>query len=270
MKHSNLTAAAMALAVAMIAPPAAAQNGRPVLHVNPRWDECAFQLDPSLSREAWRQFTKEAGVVVYFRPLIDAEPMGKGKFEVAMLQWETGIDDNTSAWNDTFVHPHDTHWLFDGSRLPMPGLTVRAGVTDKTDVGVYVTKNPEANYGFYGAQVQRNFFDSQSKDWALAGRVSFVSLFGPDDLDFTVIGWDMVASKEVPLNSWARLSPYASFSSYFGRAHEKSAVVDLKDEYEGGSQMAVGTVLKVSGARLAVEYSRATVNSLSLKLGFGR
>jgi len=47
-------------------------------------------------------------------------------------------------------------------------------------------------------------------------------------------------------------------------------VVDLKDEYEGGSQVMVGTTLQVSGVRLAMEYNKAAVNSVSLKVGFGR
>jgi hypothetical protein len=46
--------------------------------------------------------------------------------------------------------------------------------------------------------------------------------------------------------------------------------VDLKDEYEGGSQAMVGAVLQLSGARLAMEYNKAKVNSISMKVGFGR
>src|SRR5881275_1036895 len=105
MKGRTLITAAMALAVTMFPTPAAAQNGgTPRLHVNPKWKECSFQLDPSLTQAAWRQFTEEAGLVVYFRPLSDARPMGRGHFEISALKWKTGIDDADAAWNDTFVH----------------------------------------------------------------------------------------------------------------------------------------------------------------------
>src|SRR5687768_10097964 len=144
-------ATSAALAVGMFETPAAAQQNTPRLHVNPRWHECSFQLDASLTQAAWRQFTQEAGLVAYFRPLSDARPMGRGKFEVSILQWETGIDAGDAAWNDTFVHPDSTHWLFEGSRLAFPGLMIRAGITSRTDVGLYVTKSPGANYGFAGA-----------------------------------------------------------------------------------------------------------------------
>jgi hypothetical protein len=272
MQRISLTTAAVALATAISSAPVAAQHHHdgPTLHVNPRWRECSFQLAHSLSRDSWRQFTREAGLVTYFRPLADAKPMGKGKFEVSMLQWQSGIDHHDDAWNDTFVHPDSAHYLFEGSRLKIPGLMVRAGVGEKTDVGLYFTKSPGANYGFVGGQVQRNLVGGASGEWAAAVRASFTSLYGPEDLDFAVIGWDVVASREIRLNRWAALSPYAGVSSYLARAHEKSAVVDLKDEYEGGSQVMVGTVLELSGVRMAMEYNRASVNSVSLKVGFGR
>lgn len=268
MKRSTLTTAAVAVAIALVQTPAAAQSARPHLHTSSRWDECSIQLDASLTQKAWRQFTQEAGLVAYFRPIVDAKPMGKGKFELSLLQWETRIDDADAAWNDTFVHPDSLHWLFEGAGLKFPGLTVRAGVTDKTDIGVYATRNPNANYGFYGAQVQQNIISRNN--WDASARLSFTSLFGPEDVDFTVFGWDMVASREFALNTWAALSPYVGVSSYFTMARETSPIVNLDNEYVGGSQAMIGAVLRMSGARVGIEYNAAKVNSLSMKVGFGR
>jgi hypothetical protein len=287
MKRSNLTTAAVALAIAVVQTTAAAQSGerpylqaavgeyqlggtRPHLHTSSRWDECSIQLDASLTQKAWRQFTQEAGLVAYFRPLSDAKPMGKGKFEVSVLQWDTGIDDSDAAWNDTFVHPDSTHWLFEGSGLKFPGLMVRAGVSNKTDVGIYATKNPNANYGFFGAQVQQNLVGGANSSWDAATRLSVTSLFGPEDVNLAVIGWDLIASREFALTSWAAVSPYVGVSSYFSMSRESSPVVTLDNENVGGSQAMAGAVLQLSGARLAIEYNAAKVNSLSMKVGFGR
>jgi hypothetical protein len=147
--NRNLLGAAAA-ALALVATPMAgtAQNQMKdvTLHINTRWKECAFQLDPSLTKAAWRRFTEEAGLVAYLRPLADARPLGRGAVEVSLLQWATAIDDTDPAWNDTFVHPNETHWLKDGDRLAFPGVMVRAGVSDRTDVGAYFSKNPESNY----------------------------------------------------------------------------------------------------------------------------
>jgi hypothetical protein len=237
------------------------------LHVNTRWKECSFQLDPALSQAAWHQFTHEAGLVVYFRPLLDARPMGRGNFEVSLLQWATGIDASDAAWNDTFVHPNDTHWLFEGSRLAFPGLTVRAGVTDRIDVGAYATKNPNANYGFFGGQMQYNVINDEQRNWAASTRLSFISMFGPEDLEFSVIGADVLASRRYAVSGWAAVSPYAGVSTYLSTSHETTAAVSLDDETVLGAQGMVGAVLEVSKARLAAEYNLARVNSISMKLG---
>lgn len=127
------------------------------LHVDPRWKECSFKLDTSLTQEAWREFTKEAGLVIYFRPLKGAKPMGVGNFELSILRWDAAIDDTRDAWNDTFVHPDSTHWLVDGGRLPIPGITLRTAVTEDIDVGAYWAARPGSNYGFWGGQVQYGF-----------------------------------------------------------------------------------------------------------------
>lgn len=269
MKHVTLTLMAAAAGVALLQSPAAAQHTVPKLHVNPRWEECSFQLDASLTQGAWRQFTREAGLVTYFRPLSDARPMGRGNFELSVLQWKTGIHDADPAWNDTFVHPDSTHVLFEGDGLKFPGLMARAGVTKTTDVGFYFTKSPGANYGFFGAQLQRALVGGNGSAWAVSTRASYVSLFGPEDVDFHVYGADLITSRSITLNRWASLSPYASVSGYLAQSHEKSSVVDLEDEHPLGAQATLGAALRLGAARLGGEYNIAKVGSLSLKIGVG-
>lgn len=121
MNRTLLRAAAAALLLATTPAVGMAQHHKAKdikLHVNTKWSECAFQLDSSLTPAAWRRFTEEAGLVAYLRPLTDARPMGAGRVEVSLLQWATAIDDAAPAWNDTFVHPYDTHWPRTGRGLP--------------------------------------------------------------------------------------------------------------------------------------------------------
>jgi hypothetical protein len=269
MKSRARSAATLAFAsIALIQASAAAQSNRPKLHVNPRWTQCSIQLDPSLTQAAWRQFTEEAGLVAYFRPLSDARPMGKGTFEISMLQWQAGINDADAGWNDTFVHPDSTHWLFEGQGLKFPGLMLRAGLTSSTDAGVYLTKSFGANYGFYGAQVQQNFIPNQTSGWAAAARVSVVSMYGPADLNFAIYGADLLTSRMFMLSRLA-VSPYAGLSTYLSSSHEKTAAVNLRDERVLGAQAMVGATTQLSMVRLGVEYNVAKVNSFSLKVGLG-
>jgi len=238
------------------------------LHTDSKWDECSFQLDPSLTQSEWHQFAAEAGNVIYFRPLTDAKPMGVGRFELSVLQWNTKIDENENAWNNTFVHPDSSHWLIDGPELPFPGLTLRAGVTKKIDAGIYWSERPGANYGVWGAQVQYNFFNDTARKFSASTRINFSALYGPDDLNLNVYGVDLIASKEFKLYSkWLSISPYATVSPFLSHAHEKTDAVDLHDETLFGMQGAIGAVAKISCVRLGVEYNMARVNTLSYKLG---
>lgn len=271
MKTKTIAILAGITVLAVFQSPAFAHGGKHVkLHVNPRWKECSFQLDPALTQAAWHEFTREAGLVAYFRSLTDARPMGAGNFEISVLQWATAFDDTKDAWNDTFVHPDSTHWLKEGSRLAFPGLMLRAGITDRLDVGAYVTKSPGANYGFWGGQVQYNVVNDAEARWAASARLGFVSMYGPDDLGLTVYGLDLLASREFAVHSdWISVSPYAGVSTYLSTAHETTTAVDLKDERVLGVQGMVGVAAQVSLARLAVEYNVAAVNTLSFKLGVG-
>jgi hypothetical protein len=262
----NLRRIAAAIALLGTANLAMAQDVK--LHVSSRWKECSFQLDPSLTQAAWHQFTREAGLVAYFRPLIDAKPMGPMHFELSILNWQTGIDPKQSAWNDTFVHPDSAHWLTEGPRLAVPGLTARMGLTKKIDAGIYWTKNVNANYGFYGGQIQYNLFNNSEKRWAASARIGFTSIYGPDDITMHIYGLDLIASKEFRVHSdWIFVSPYAGVSTYLSSSHESSPRVDLKDEHVAGGQAMIGTLLKISCARLGVEYNFAKVNTLSFKIG---
>ncbi|HSG07434.1 MAG TPA: hypothetical protein VLA36_03685 [Longimicrobiales bacterium] len=271
MKPEFLGAAAAALVLFATPVVGSAQHHRKdiTLHINTRWEECAFQLDPALTQEAWRQFTEEAALVAYLRPLTDARPLGRGRVEFSLLRWATAIDDSESAWNDTFVHPYEDHWLMEGDRLAFPGLMVRVGVSDRMDIGGYLTKNPKSNYGFFGGQIQHNIINDQKRGWAAAGRMSFVSLFGPEDVELTVLGLDVLASRTLPVNGWLTVSPYVGGSSYLSYSQEKSEVVDLDSEYVPGNQVMIGAAAEVYRTRLAVEVSSARVQTLSFKVGVG-
>ena len=89
-----------------------------------------------------------------------------------------------------------------------------------------------------------------------------------EDLKLTVYGMDLIASKEFRLYSdWAFVSPYAGVSTYLSTSNETTAAVDLKNEMVVGGQGMIGAIMKLSIARLGVEYNFAKVNTLSFKIG---
>jgi hypothetical protein len=239
------------------------------LHVSPRWEQCSFQLDPSLTQQQWHEFAQEAAMVVCFRPLTDAKPMGARRFEVSVLQWKTRIDETKGAWNNTFVHPNAEHYLVGGDELPFPGLSLRAGLTSKMDAGVYWSCRPGANYGFAGAQIQYNFFTGGRRQVDVSSRIGCNVLYGPEDVNFVVSALDVLASKTFTIDAkWLTFSPYAGPSLYLSHAHEKTDRVALHDENVMALQGMAGVVAGIRGFKVAAEYNMAKVNTFSFRLGY--
>lgn len=260
MSRRFIPAVAVALSLTGFGQPASAQH----LHTNHRWEECSIVLDPSLTPAAWRQFVSELGIVTYFRPMTSAKPMGKRNFEIGLLNWGTQIDDSDDAWNDTFSHPDSTHYLAEGSALYIPGLTARVGISERVDLGVYFTKNVNANYGFVGGQVQYAVLADPERKLSAAGRLSVVQLFGPEDMKASTYGLDFLVSKEI-----SRFEPYVGVSGYMARARETTSKVDLDDETAFGAQATVGITARVSLLRLGAEYHLAKVPGVSMKIAVG-
>jgi len=260
MKRPVLLGLAIPFGIALTAAPALGQ----VLHVNDWWDNCSMVIDPSLTQEAWHQFVTEVGLVAYFHPLTSAKPLGPRRVEVALLQWSTMIDAADPAWNDTFSHPDATHWLFDGNSLPIPGLMLRMGVTQRLDLGAYWTSAPSANYSLIGGQVQYALLNDLDRGLAGAGRVSAVLVYGPEDMDLSTYGLDFLVSKEI-----GRFSPYVGVGGYLSRGHETTSKVDLEDENVFGALGTAGVSMRVWLLSLGTEFTVAQVSSYAFKLGFG-
>ena len=247
---------------------AAAQHTHDVtLHLSDRWKECAIQLDPALTQEAWHQFVEEGGRLIYFRPLTGARPMGRGNWEVSVVRWQTGIDDTDPAWNDTFVHPYDTHWLYEGSGLAFPGLTARVGVSSRVDLGAYFSKNVRSNYGVAGAQMQYAFVRSPSSPWGAAARLSVVSLFGPADVNLAAVGLDLLGSRRLTIARKVAVTPYVGWSSIASAGRETSDAVTLDAEVAASSQAMVGAVLEIAMFRIGAEFTTGKAATRSLKVG---
>lgn len=242
----------------------AQQLGAQTLHTNHEWDECAIVLDPALTQGAFHQFVSELALVTYFRPLVSARPLGRGKVEFAVLNQGTRIDDGDAAWNDTFSHPDSTHWLFEGDALKIPGLMARVGVTDRIDVGAYITKNINANYGIAGGQLQYSLLDDTTRNLAAAGRLTVVTLFGPEDVSASVYGADLFVSKKLSV-----FSPYAGVSGYLSHGSETTSKVTLDSENVLGVHGTLGVAASISFLRLGAEYNVGKVSGYSFKIGYG-
>ncbi len=231
------------------------------LHVNHGFRSCSIELDPSLTQSQFHKFTREAAQVFTFKLMSPAEPLGAKKFQVGIDYAITRINDADPAWNNTFSHPHETHYL--GDQLAFPKLFARMGVSDRIDVGFYFTKNPEANYGFMGGEIKYALFMKPEKPFAMAVRTTYATLLGVEDLNFHLWGVDLSASKKI-----GRLTPYLGIGANLGRAIETTSKVNLHNETVLTPRGIIGTQLSLSFFSLTAEMDVAAVSTFSLRTGF--
>lgn len=121
-----------------------------------------------------------------FKLLWPAEPLGVKRIQVGIDFSVHRINDEDPAWNNTFSHPHETHYL--GDVMQIPRLFARMGLSDGIDVGLYFTKNLNANYGFLGGDVKYTHFQQPGRPFASAIRASYVALLGVDRFGFPYCG----------------------------------------------------------------------------------
>lgn len=232
------------------------------LHVNDRWDDCALVLDASLTQSAFKKFTKQVGNIIYFHPLTSAKPLGVKNYDIGLAMGYSPIDDTDPAWNDTFSHPDSTHWL--GDAISYPYLQARMGVTDRFDIGAYITKSFSANYGFLGVDIKYTFLNDTEQGLAVAVRASMVTLLGVEDMNLNVYGLDVLVSKDV-----SRFTPYLGLSGLLASGKETTSKVDLETENVLGVQGIIGATTYLSIVQLKTELNIAEVTTFSLQVGFG-
>ena len=123
MRRTSPRTASLALAALWVAGPAMAADHRtavPVLHVDPQYSSCFFDLHSELTQAEFADFTSELGSILRPRQLGDASTLGKGRFEVGPWFAGTGIDDSKGAWNNTMSHPTADHYLGDPASSESP------------------------------------------------------------------------------------------------------------------------------------------------------
>ncbi len=247
--------------------PSYAQGDRPTLHLTDKWNNCSMILDPSLTQDAWHQFTQESGIVFYFHPLTSAKPLGPGNFTFAIVTGFTGLDDNDPAWNDTFQHIDSTHYLVPENQiLAFPSLFASYGFNENIDIGAYYTMNPGTNYSAVGGSIKYSIINDPVKKFSVAVRASsvFVLLKGKSDFNLNVHGIDLLLSRDLDI-----ITPYGGVSTYLSRNHETTDKVNLNDENVIGFQGKVGITAPISFLRLSTELNFAAVTTASIMIGFG-
>jgi hypothetical protein len=255
--------ASLALVALCMAGPAAAADQRvalPVLHVDPQYKSCFFDLHPELTQAEFAELTAELGSILRPRQLGDASTLGKGRFEVGPSFGGTGIDDSKGAWNNSMSHPTADHYLGDAIELPL--LSARAGVSDRVDLGISGGANPHSNYGLATLDAKIALMrQGPARPVSIAVRPTLSSLIGPAELWIGNASIDLSVSRR-----FGAFSPYLGGASNASFGVERSTDVDLEDEVTTGSVVYGGLGYVWRTLALAAEAEHGKLTSYSFRV----
>jgi hypothetical protein len=207
--------------------PAAALAGQydPNLHADPSVEDCSVRFAPNLTQGAFRKFVREFGSVSAFKQASPSTTLGARRFAVDLEGIGFRVEEHAAAWNDTFVHPNNSHPL--GSDLQFPMLRVRAGVTDNLDVGVFYTANGEANYGWLGVEAKYGWLrQGEEMPVSVSLRAAYTKTLYVKDMDMHALTADVAVGRTF----WKVITPYAALGVDGVLARETSSAVALHDE----------------------------------------
>jgi len=228
-----------------------------------KYENCFFDLHSELTQSEFHQFAKEAGHITRFRPLTNAETLGKWKFNISLSMSQAPVDDSKGAWNNTMSHPDAEHYL--GHEVAFPRLVVRMGVTDNVDIGAWGTIDPNANYGFVGIDAKIAIL-RQSADMpvSLAIRPNVSALIGPKEVWVANGGVDVSVSR-----NYKGLSPYLGVGVMSSIAVEKSDDVDLNNGTSTDPVAFAGLAYKWKKLNLAAEAEAGPLTTYAVSVGGG-
>lgn len=230
------------------------------------WTNCSFMIHSSLTQSEFLRFTKEAGSIIYFQPLSGASSLGRYNFDISLSANFTPIDQTSGAWNNTFAHPvtdpatEDPHYL--GDKVTVPNLRIKMGLTKNIEVGAYITKDFNANYGFFGAEIKYTHTADIAGNINIAARASYAQLFGSGDLELNVSSLDALLSK-----TWWKFEPYLGVSASLNHAKETTGKVSLDNVNSLTPHLLLGTKFKYNWASASIEYDISTLNTIAFKIG---
>ncbi len=263
MKSKNLILAAVASGMSFFTITMYGQsNGADVYwHTDASVKTCSMVIDPSLTQDQWKRYTRQLGEIASFKSMASAETIGKKHFSIAVEYSVTPVNQHDPAWINTFVHPDANCPLGDQIKLPM--LRAKFGISDKIEIGVKWAAAPGANYGMIGGELKYAFLEETKKTPAAAVRASFAALTGVADYNISLGSIDLLVSKKV-----AGISPYLGIKESLIMGTETTSKIDLDKENLLATQGFIGVAYSIWRINMAAEYNISNLRSFSFLIGF--
>lgn len=184
-----------------------------------------MRFAPTLTQRAFHRFVREFGSLSAFKQVAPPGTLGRGRVLLGVETIRFQVDEWSDAWNDTFYHPNDHHPL--GATKVFPKLRIRAGVSDRADVGAFYTRNVDANYGWIGLDGRYALLrEEDAAPVALAVRSAYTKTLYVHDMDMHALTVDLSVGRRL----WRVVRPYAGLGADGVYTRETSPAVALRRE----------------------------------------
>jgi hypothetical protein len=139
------------------------------------------------SQPEFKDLSETLGLVISYKPLTPAEPLGILGFDLGIEVTAVDVDQGESFLTEVISDP-PSYFVF-------PKLHAQKGLPFGIDVGVVYAKVPDSNIELIGGEIKWAVLKGSVATPAVALRGSYTSLLGVDTLDLSTYGFDISASK---------------------------------------------------------------------------
>jgi hypothetical protein len=175
-----------------------------------------IQLSGTLTRQDFRDLTRQVGFAASYFPLAPAAPLGILGFDAGVEATAVKISQNSSFWQRAIRDGNPPSYLL------IPRLHLQKGLPFNLDIGASFTAVPTTNISLIGAEIKWAVLEGGTVAPAVAVRISGSKLFGGSQVDLETYSADLSISK-----GFLFLVPYAGIGQLLVNSRTDSAAIRL-------------------------------------------
>ena len=211
-----------------------------------------LELPPSYTQDKFKELSETIGLLISYKPLAPAEPLGILGFDLGIEVTAADVDQDASFLTQVISDPP--------SYVVFPKLHAQKGLPFGIDVGVVYAKVPDSNIGLIGGELKWAVLKGSVATPAIALRGSYTRLLGVDDIDLSTYGVDISASK-----GFGFLTPYIGVGQVWIQSSSNVSSLILSDENLSRTKGFVGLKVKLILLSFVGEVEFANVMSYTLR-----
>jgi len=173
-----------------------------------------IQLSGTLTREDFKDLTRQLGFAASYFPLAPAAPLGILGFDAGVEGTAVRISQHSNFWQRTVRDGNPPEYLV------VPRLHLQKGMPFNMDIGASYTSVPATDISIIGGEIKWAVLEGGTVTPAVALRLSGTKLFGGSEVHLETYSADLSISK-----GFFFLIPYAGVGELLVNSRTDSATI---------------------------------------------